>query len=382
MSAQKEHSAQPVVVFVGAFSPAARDGCVGGQLFACQTLVGSALQHFVRWILIDGTQRSQPPPSLVVRLYFVLRRLVLVIRATSSRTHCLLLFSSYALPSVLEKGVMCAIARARGIRVVWSIRSEVRPFGMLKTSVMRTLLRLADVLLCQTNGAAHSLRQILSIPNERVVCIPNWIDCASYPVKVTVPHVVTFLFLGWYEFEKGVRELIGAAAALVKEDVPFKLILAGGGSRRNWITKSVKELMLENCVSLNGWVSGETKSSLLCAADVLVLPSYTEGLPNAVLEGMASGLAIIASPVGGIPTVIEPGANGQFVPPGDVNALADAMKTFALDRKLVREIGTRNAAKVRDLHDISVALPVLADVFRVRGLSDLDPAWRGASKTG
>jgi len=357
---------RPVVVFVGGFSPAARDGCLGGQLFACQTLLHSPLRHLVTWVPIDSTQRSLPPPSLFIRLYFVFRRLLLFIRATASPVRCVLLFSSFTFFSVVEKGVMCVIARIRGIRVVWSLRSEIRSRGRLKANIMRKMLRGADVLLCQTDSAVRDLHQVLRSRDKQIFCVPNWIDCASYPVKMSAPDVVTFIFMGWYELEKGVRELTWAAHAIAKEGVPFRLIMAGGGSHFNWIMNAVKELRLEAHVSVHGWVSGQTKAALLAAADVLVLPSYTEGLPNAILEGMASGMAVIASPVGGIPTLIEPSANGLLVPPGDVSALAAAMKRLALSPKLVREIGARNAVKVRDLHDISRAVPLLADVLGAR----------------
>ena len=175
--------------------------------------------------------------------------------------------------------------------------------------------------------------------------------------------------------EKGVRELIWAAHAVAKDGVPFRLITAGGGSHLGWIKNAVQELGLEGYVSVYGWVSGQTKAALLAAADVLVLPSYTEGLPNAILEGMASGMAVIASPVGGIPTLIEPDANGLLAPPGDVSSLAAAIKRLALNPRLVREIGTTNAGKVRNLHDLSRAVPILADVLAcARPLSDSNPA--------
>jgi glycosyltransferase involved in cell wall biosynthesis len=354
---------RPVVVFVGSFHPAARDGCLGGQLYACQALVQSPLQHSVRWVLIDSTQRSLPAPSFPVRVAFALRRLTKFTRATAKPTRCVLLFSPYLLSSVMEKGVMCAIARMRSIRVVWSIRSEIRANSRLKALLMCRMLRRANILLCQTETAARKLDEALGSPEKNIRSIPNWIDCASYRVKTSIPEIITFLFMGWYEPEKGIRELIAAAEELAREGIRFRLITAGGGSRIEWMKNQARERGLERHVSIYAWVSGGTKTALLAAADVLVLPSYTEGLPNSVLEGMASGMAVIASPVGGIPTLMEPDVNGLLAPAGDAGALAAAMKRLAANPRLVREMGKRNAEKVRNQYDISLVTPIFADLL-------------------
>ena len=84
-------------------------------------------------------------------------------------------------------------------------------------------------------------------------------------------------------------------------------------------------LRLNRRLLVLGTVVGEKKERLLRKADFLVLPSYHEGLPMVVVEAMAAGLAIVATPVGGIPEIVAPGVNGCLVVPGDIEEVVGAI---------------------------------------------------------
>ena len=81
-------------------------------------------------------------------------------------------------------------------------------------------------------------------------------------------------------------------------------------------------------------------------ADVLALPSLRDGMPNALLEGMACARAIVASNVGGMPDVVRDGENGVLVPPGDANALADAILSLLADPSRRARLGRAARATV------------------------------------
>jgi glycosyltransferase involved in cell wall biosynthesis len=109
---------------------------------------------------------------------------------------------------------------------------------------------------------------------------------------------------------------------------------------------------LKDRVELRGWVTGEAKMESFEGCSILVLPSYSEGLPNVLLEAMAAGLAVIATTVGGIPELITHGVNGILIEPRNSIALAKALKELINQPELVRRMGEVNREKVRAFHDI------------------------------
>jgi glycosyltransferase involved in cell wall biosynthesis len=113
----------------------------------------------------------------------------------------------------------------------------------------------------------------------------------------------------------------------------WRATLAGGGSIDEF-RKSAKELGILDRLCFPGWLDEAGVSALCADADVLVLPSYAEGLAMSVLEGLSHGLAVITTPVGAHPEVIEPDVSGILVPPGDVAALADALVRVIEDENL------------------------------------------------
>jgi glycosyltransferase involved in cell wall biosynthesis len=109
----------------------------------------------------------------------------------------------------------------------------------------------------------------------------------------------------------------------------------------------VRALALDEVVQFVGPVAGEQKTRLLQAADVLLLPSYSEGLPYALLEAMASGMPAVTCPVGAIPDVMQDGKHGLLVPPRDRLALAKAIAALDDDRLLLDRMGKAARQRVR-----------------------------------
>jgi glycosyltransferase involved in cell wall biosynthesis len=116
-------------------------------------------------------------------------------------------------------------------------------------------------------------------------------------------------------------------------------------------------------------VSGAAKRALFDAADVFVLPSYSEGFSLAILEAMFHGLPVITSRAGGSPDVVRDGDNGLVVEPGDVDGLGRAIERLLGDPTLRERIGRRNAREARERYDLGVVARRLAGI--------LDDAARG-----
>jgi glycosyltransferase involved in cell wall biosynthesis len=162
------------------------------------------------------------------------------------------------------------------------------------------------------------------------------------PQRGRSPLIVCIANLNPY---KGHRTLL-EALSLLPAELEWRLLLAGEGPERGSISQQARDLGLEERVRLLGLV--EDVDGLLQRADVAVLASYTEGLPNAVLEAMAHAVPVVATDVGGVSELLGSGA-GLLVPPRDPEALARALHAFLRDPALRAEAGTIGRREV-ELH--------------------------------
>jgi glycosyltransferase involved in cell wall biosynthesis len=148
------------------------------------------------------------------------------------------------------------------------------------------------------------------------------------------------LYVGRLIFNKGLFELFEAARELLSEGLHFRIVIAGDGSRREEIKAKAEELGITDKVDFPGWIAIEKLKDIYCSCDIFVFPSYTEGMAKAVTEAMSNGLPVIATRVGGLPTVVEDGQTGILVPPKDVTALRDALRKVIIDGELRRDMAT------------------------------------------
>jgi glycosyltransferase involved in cell wall biosynthesis len=187
---------------------------------------------------------------------------------------------------------------------------------------------------------------------------------------------VTFGFASRLEHLKGPLQFVGGFAAAQGAHAGADLKIAGEGSQRRQVLAALRRLGLAPEGRLVGtYTSLEARSRFMREIDVFVLPSLTEGTPNAVVEAMAHGLPVVATAVGGIPDFVTEEA-GLLVPAGDERALGEAMRRLAGDAALRRSMGRAAREKYRQLFTAGEVLPLLVDFYE-RALGA-----RAASKNG
>lgn len=167
-------------------------------------------------------------------------------------------------------------------------------------------------------------------PLAHTIVVNNTVEI---PKQMTTWNLKTFqvLFLGVLIKRKGVSDLIYAISELNHErvlDEKTIFVIAGTGDEEDTIKKLCKELEIEQFVKFNGWTDGMQKKKLLQESQLLVLPSYNEGLPMAVLEAMSYGIPIVATKVGDVPEAVEDGANGFLYHAGNINELKNCLKVM------------------------------------------------------
>jgi len=169
----------------------------------------------------------------------------------------------------------------------------------------------------------------LNVPEEHIVMLYNAVPDPSKKINKSRSRgdggPCNILFLGRLGPWKGVPVLLEALQSPALRKLQWRATLAGDGEVETY-QAIARETAISKRLDFPGWVSVDTAEGLLRRADILVLPSQGEGLPMSILEALAHKVAVIATPVGSIPELIEDGKTGLLIPVGDGAALADAIR--------------------------------------------------------
>jgi glycosyltransferase involved in cell wall biosynthesis len=141
-----------------------------------------------------------------------------------------------------------------------------------------------------------------------------------------------------------------------------QLVIFGEGELRASLEQQIRELDLQKHVVLAGF--RDDVLSLTKSADLFVMSSVTEGLGSTVLDAMAMGLAVVGTRAGGIPEAVEDGVTGVLVPPGQADALAEALVRVLGDPALRQRLGAAGQARVRAEFDVDHLVDGTLAVYR------------------
>jgi glycosyltransferase involved in cell wall biosynthesis len=230
-------------------------------------------------------------------------------------------------------------AKSLGARVVYQVHGGALPrdffaHSLPLTAFLRWTLGLPDRVVVLARCELEAYREF--VPRQHVATLPNGIDCRPFgrvpPVRSVRGEPLKLLYIGRVAREKGIYEALQGMRLAHELGVDARLVIAGSGSEEDRLKRYAQALGIGAKVSFAGPVFGEDKVELFAGADVMLLPSYGEGLPYALLESMAAGVPVIATPVGAIPDVVSDGIHGYLVPPRDGKAIAERLALMAGDR--------------------------------------------------
>ena len=331
------------MLIVGAFPTPGR-AVYGGMVTSCRALLSSSLPRRAELTLVDTTQSSHPPPPRLVRAWLAVKRMGQYIAALErSRPDAVVLFVAAGM-SVADKGAMGWYARLRGVAALMFPRGGPVLEACRRSRVMRTFVRCAfggtRMILCQGQAWRDFAVTTLGRNPDDAPLVANWtataelLEIGRAPARAGAPRV---LFVGWLDREKGVAELLEAWRGL---EAPGTLRLAGEGNMSDAARAFVAAHALHARVHFLGWLDQARLREEYAAAEVFVLPSWSEGLPNAMIEAMAARLAIITTPVGNIPAVVQEGRSALLVAPRDASALRAALARVLRDTPLRHALGS------------------------------------------
>ncbi|CAN7186501.1 glycosyltransferase family 4 protein [Polaromonas sp. LjRoot131] len=241
--------------------------------------------------------------------------------------------------SLFRKGAVIAACRALGVPVVLHLHAaQLHHFYQSLPRPLRALTRwvfsLPASVVVLGSAARRFVIEELGVAPERVDIVINGVPEPTHARRVAGDSAMQrVLFVGNLSERKGVTDLLQALALPGLDTARLEVTLAGGGDVEAYEAKA-RQLGIDSFARFAGWSDQQQVARLMARADVLVLPSYDEGLPLVILEALANGVAVVCSPVGEIPSVLSDGANALFVQPGDVAGIAAGLRRVLQDAEL------------------------------------------------
>lgn len=258
--------------------------------------------------------------------------------------------------SLVRKSAIVVGCRALGIPVVLHLHAAQlhRAWPRLPAparALVRWVFSLPACCIVLGRNAVDFVTRELRVPPSRIEVVINGVPEPELARRRPAGRL-RLLFVGNLSERKGVAELLEAMALPWLACLDLELTLAGGGDLERW-RGLAHRLGLGSRVRFEGWADQRRVALLLSQADALVLPSYDEGLPLAILEALAQGVAVVCTPVGEIPQVLTDGREACFVTPGDALGLGRCLARVLTDAALRESLERNGRALWRERFDLA-----------------------------
>lgn len=288
-----------------------------------------------------------------------------------------LIHGHWAVPGGAIAGL---VARLASLPLVISLHGSdvyVAEQNRLYASVARCGFRRAThVIACSEDLRARAVR--IGLEGEKSSVIPYGVDVGHYATgrgsrmraRLGVPaDALVIGALGRLVNKKGFGYLLEAMPAVLGSMRDVYCVIGGGGDLRDDLIAQASRLGVSSHVLLPGHVDWRDTPDYYAMCDVVAVPSVidadgnVDGLPNVLLEAMASGRAVVASEVGGMPDVIVNGVDGLLVPPGDGEALRSTLLRLLGDPSFRRKLGAMARDRVIRGYQWSVVADRMASLY-------------------
>lgn len=227
-----------------------------------------------------------------------------------------------------------------------------------------------DAYVAVSASVAEFSRLEGGLPADRVMVIPNGIDLSPFdqaaPIDLTTLGMTAgrraVTYVGRLDPQKGLYEFISAANTWLAPLPDYDLLMVGDGPQRGELEALARRLGLDHRIHFVGW-RGDVPA-ILRASELLVLPSRWEGMPNAVLEAMASRLPVVASNAEGVSELLGPQGAEQIAPLGDMQAMAARIVAIATNPVLAARLRQDNRARVEACFSLGAMVDAYSDLLQ------------------
>lgn len=266
--------------------------------------------------------------------------------------------------------------------LVSSIRGTYEWYTPLQWRLKAWVTRRSEAVVSNASAAADFAYARMGGPQTLLAIVRNGIAEIDDPAALRARHRAALgidgdapvaMFVGRLVEHKNLPMLVRAMKRLADRGARTRLLVVGDGPDGDALRAAIEAAGLGERIALLG-ERGDA-ATLFCAADVAVLASWREGLPNVLIEAMQAGCAVVATRVGGVPELVHDGEQGLLVPSDDDAALADALVRLEEDRALLQRLGrTARETARRDYGVSAMARSVRAVYTRAIGPAAERPA--------
>ena len=228
------------------------------------------------------------------------------------------------------------------------------------------------VVTCTEYNRNFLLKQYGQLAANKVHCIYHGLDISQFkfhPPQVVENREPVILSVARLVEKKGLEDLLSAADILRSRGRVYQVEIIGSGPLREALKAQAKQLRLADRVRLLGAQAHDAVCLAYQRASIFVLPCVVasdgdrDGIPNVLLEAMASGVPVVSTPISGIPELIESGKNGLLVPPHDPKSLADAIDSLLDSRELCEGLTRAARAKLEASFSLGASAERLLAIF-------------------
>lgn len=248
-------------------------------------------------------------------------------------------------------GALCVLGRSQ--RWFPCVHGLVTGFEGWRNLVQRVLYLKAQAVIVPSCAVREKLMTHNVAGNDKVVVIPNGIDVDAPQRRVSAPQwrYKIVCVANFYSEVKGHRYAVEAMKLLPEE---YTLTFIGDGQELEGVKDLVRRYSLDSQVDFRGAMNNHDMRKLLPEYDVMVVPSLSESFGIAAVEGMAAGLPVVASAVGGLPEVVVDDECGVLVQPGNSERLAKAIKSLCDEPATWERMHHAGLARARDFFSVGL----------------------------
>jgi glycosyltransferase involved in cell wall biosynthesis len=258
---------------------------------------------------------------------------------------------------------------ARIARVPLIIRSRHFDVPIPNKSVSRLMYREWSHFIITTSPViTQAMKEAFAMSDDEIRTISTGVDLdrfspqgprAELPVPTDVLLVGMITVIRW---AKGAQILAEALKLLRDEGLRLHAVIVGEGPARNWLQEQIATLGVADQITFTG--HREDVPDIMRRLDIVAIPSFHEAIPQSGLQALATGVPVVASDVGGIPSIIQNGITGRLAISQDARSLADGLRAVLTEKEKTQAMCATGRAFIEKEHSLEAMLDRLEAVYR------------------